>query len=253
VSELTEFPNLSVVLVEPESPGNVGFVARVMANFGVSDLRIVNADPRFDDQAQMFAVRAKDILERAVILPDLKSALEDTDVSWAATARHGGNLSVTRATLPLTELPDPLSLDGRIALVFGRESAGLTNEEVLECDLAFTIPSSKEYPSLNLSHAVAVTLYDIFRRFAPEPVPPETGVEGPSVARAATRAEREQAAIFFDEIVDQINLKEFRRPIAKQVFRNLLGRAYVTGREVTTMTGVLRRMKEKIEDEGQEP
>ena len=245
---MAEFPNLSVILVEPESPGNVGFVARIMANFGVRDLRIVNADPRLDDQAQMFAVRAKDILENAVIVADLKAALEDTDVSWAATARHGGNLSVTRATLPLEELPDPLSLDGRIALVFGRESAGLTNEEILQCDLAFTIPSSKEYPSLNLSHAVGVTLYDLYRRYAPETEVEQLGVEGPSIARAATRAEREQAALFFDEIVDQINLKEFRRPIAKQVFRNLLGRAYVTGREVTTMTGVLRRMKEKIED-----
>ena len=250
---MTEFPNLSVVLVEPESPGNVGFVARIMANFGVSDLRIVNADPRFDDQAQMFAVRAKDILESAVICPDLKAALEDTDISWAATARHGGNLSVTRATLSLEELPDPLSRDGRIALVFGRESAGLTNEEVLQCDLAFTIPSTKEYPSLNLSHAVAVTLYDLYRKFAPKIVEEQPGVEGPSVARAATRAEREQASVFFDDIVDQINLKEFRRPIAKQVFRNLLGRAYVTGREVTTLTGVLRRMKEKVEGEDQEP
>ena len=73
---MAEFPNLSVILVEPESPGNVGFVARSMANFGVRDLRIVNADPRLDDQAQMFAVRAKDILENAVIVADLKEALE---------------------------------------------------------------------------------------------------------------------------------------------------------------------------------
>jgi TrmH family RNA methyltransferase len=237
---LTELPSLFIVLVEPESPGNVGFVARAMANYGVSTLRIVGADPRHDEQARMFSVHASDILESAEIFSDLPSALAGTEVAWAATARSGGNLSVTRAVVPLTELPDPTSLNGRVALVFGRESCGLTNKEVDTCDLAFSIPTSTEYPSINLSHAVAITLYDLFRRHAPKKERTR------SEARPATREEREQVCKFIDEVSDRLPIPEHRRPRVKRVFRNLLGRAYLTGREAFTLTGFARLVRDIV-------
>jgi TrmH family RNA methyltransferase len=239
---LVEFPNLVVVLVNPQNPGNVGFVTRVLANFGVHELRIVGEDPRQEQFAQMFSVHAHDILDNAIIFDDLKSALTDVDLAWASSARAGRNHSVTRALVPLAELPDPNSLDGRIALVFGRESTGLFNDEIALCDLAFTVPTSKEYPSLNLSHAVSVVLYHLFSKYAPEEP------RQPSEARAATHQEREQVSKFFDDVVDQLSLKEYRIPIAKQVFRNLLGRAYMTGREVATLTGIVRRISELVND-----
>jgi len=242
---LVEFPNLIVILVGPENPGNVGFVARTLANFGVEELRLVGEDHRQDQFAQMFSVHAHKILDNAAVFEDLGSALTDIDLAWAATARAGRNHSVTRALVPLDELPDPNSLEGRIALVFGRESTGLFNEEVELCDLAFTIPASKEYPSLNLSHAVSVVLYHLFSKYAPEEP------RQPFEARAATYQEREQVYKFFDEVVDQLELKEHKIPIAKQVFRNLLGRAYMTGREVATLTGVVRRISEIVNDRKQ--
>jgi TrmH family RNA methyltransferase len=237
---LVEFPNLVVVLVDPENPGNVGFVTRALANFGVQELRVVGEDIREDQYAQMFSVRAHHILDSARFFDVLDDALTDIDAAWAATARTGRNHSVTRAAVPLAELPDPNSLSGKVALVFGRESTGLFNDELELCDLAFTIPASKEYPSLNLSHAVSITLHHIFTKYAP--VEPRL----PSEARAATWKEREQVYRFFDEVVDQLELQEFRVPIAKQVFRNLLGRAYMTGREVSTLTGVVRRISELV-------
>ncbi|MFW9807565.1 MAG: RNA methyltransferase, partial [Candidatus Thorarchaeota archaeon] len=156
---MIEFPNLVVVLVGPENPGNVGFVTRVLANFGVNELRIVGEDCRQDQFAQMFSVHAHDILNNARVYDDLGSAISEVDLAWAATARGGRNHSVTRALVPLAELPNPNALEGKIALVFGRESTGLFNDELEQCDLAFTIPASKDYPSLNLSHAVSVVLY----------------------------------------------------------------------------------------------
>jgi len=239
---LVEFPNLVVVLIDPENPGNVGFVTRALANFGVQELRVVGEDIREDQYAQMFSVRAHHILDNARFFEVFDDALEDIDAAWAATARPGRNHSVTRAVVPLSELPDPNSLSGKVALIFGRESTGLFNDEVALCDMAFQIPSSKEYPSLNLSHAVSITLYHLFTRYAP--VEPRELSE----ARAATWKEREQVYRFFDEVVDQLELKEFRIPIAKQVFRNLLGRAYMTGREVSTLTGVVRRINELVYD-----
>jgi TrmH family RNA methyltransferase len=211
-----------------------------MANFGIQTLRIVGADPRQDEQARIFSVHALNILESAEIFTDLQSALSGTHVAWAATARAGGNLSVTRAVVSLTELPDPTSLKGNVALVFGRESSGLTNEEIDLCDLAFSIPTSAKYPSINLSHAVAVTLYDLFIRYAPKRERTQ------SDARPATREEREQVCKFIDELTDRLPIPEHRKPIVKRVFRNLLGRAYVTGREAFTMTGFARVLRDLV-------
>ena len=239
---MTYFPTLAVILVGPENPGNIGFVSRAMANFGVQELRLVGEDYRQDQFAQMFSVHAHDILDNARVFEDLGSAMADIDLAWAATARGGRNHSVTRALVPLSELPDPNSLDGRVALVFGRESTGLFNEELALCDLAFTIPSSKDYPSLNLSHAVSIVLYHLFTRYT------KNEPRQPYEARAATFKEREQVYKFFDEVVDQLSLKEYKVPIAKQVFRNLLGRAYMTGREVATLTGVVRRINELVNE-----
>jgi tRNA/rRNA methyltransferase len=237
---MADLSGLIVVLVEPETPGNVGFAARAMANFGIQTLRIVGADPRRDEQARIFSVHALDILESAEIFPDLPSALLGTHVAWAATARAGGNLSVTRAVVSLAELPDPTSLNGKIALVFGRESSGLTNEEIDLCDLAFSIPTSARYSSINLSHAVAVTLYDLFMRYGTRKKRTQ------SDARPATREEREQVCKFIDELTDHLPIPEHRKPIMKRVFRNLMGRAYITGREATTMTGFARVLRDLI-------
>ncbi len=238
------FPNLIVVLVDPEEPGNVGFAVRAMANFGVERLRIVGEDVREDQYAHIFAVRAVEILEHAEIFENLEDALRDVEAAWAATARKGSNHSVTRATVPVNELPDPTALPATVALVFGRESVGLTNDELALCDVAFTIPTSKMYESLNLSHAIAVTLYQLYNKYAERPE------RRPTDIRAATRAEREQAAIFFDELIDKTTIKDFRIPIAKQVFRNLLHRAFMTGREIATLTGTIRKIVKLVK--GQE-
>ncbi|MFW9843553.1 MAG: RNA methyltransferase [Candidatus Thorarchaeota archaeon] len=239
-----EFPNLVVILVEPEEPGNVGFVTRVLANFGVHALRIVGWDPREDMTAQIYSVRAHEILDNAGIYNDLPSALEDIEAAWATSARAGRNHSVTRALVPLLELPDPTSREGKVALVFGRESSGLTNEELGFCEMAFTISTSEGYPSLNLSHAVAIVLHHLFTNYASiEPI------EGFVPPRAATRTERDQVMVFLDEVIESLPLKDYRKPIAKQVFRNLLGRSYMTGREVTTMTGVARKLYDLVNEE----
>ncbi len=237
---MAELENLVVIMVEPKSPGNVGFASRVLSNFGIEELRIVGADPRNDSEAKIFSVHAIGLLEAAEIYPDLESAVEDIHASWAATARAGRNHSVTRALVPLKELPNPLAMKGKVALVFGREDIGLTNEEIALCDLAFTIPASPDYPSLNLSHAIAVVLYELYSKYAPK------RSLSPTEAKPATRKEREMVYHFLDQVIDQLEIKDYRKPIAKQVFRNLLGRAYMTGREVTTLTGVARKLKEVI-------
>ena len=96
---------------------------------------------------------------------------------------------------------------------------------------------------MNLSHAITVTLYELYTKYAPKPE------KRPTDIRAATREEREQAALFFDEMIEATRIKEFRKPIAKQVFRNLVNRAFMTGREIATLTCTIRKIMEVVDAE----
>ncbi|WP_052643316.1 RNA methyltransferase [Syntrophotalea carbinolica] len=121
---------IRVILVEPQSPGNIGMVARAMGNFGVSELRLVNPCTYLHPEARKFAVRAAPLLGKARVFPDLASALADLPMSVAATRRagklRGELLDVADAARLAAGLP---AVEG-VGLVFGREDAGLTSDEV---------------------------------------------------------------------------------------------------------------------------
>lgn len=166
---------LIVVLVEPQSPGNIGMVCRAMANFGCSRLRLVNPCRHLDPEARKFAVSAADLLDSAEIFPDLAAALADCRGAVAATRRAGrlrGELT------DLTDLPQQLAAypaGSRIALVFGREDSGLTTAEVAQCTHAACIATAA-FGSLNLAQAVIVFLYELQRNSAlPTPAPSPAG------------------------------------------------------------------------------
>ena len=151
---------LKVVLVEPTGPINVGSVARLCENFGVHELRLVS--PKCDYlalEAKKMAVRGAKILEKAKVYKDLNSALSDCSRIIATCGRkeHG--------EIPLNSNKDALSWAFRseraetLALVFGREERGLSNEELLKANKVIRLNTSEHYPSLNLSHAVAIVLH----------------------------------------------------------------------------------------------
>ena len=151
---------LKVILVEPAGPINVGSVARLCENFSVHELRLVS--PKCDylaQEAKKMAVRGLKILEKAKVYEDLNSALSDCSRIIATCGRkeHG--------EIPLNSNKDALSWvlkserEETIALVFGREDRGLSNEELLKANKVISLNTSEDYPSLNLSHAVAIVLH----------------------------------------------------------------------------------------------
>jgi tRNA/rRNA methyltransferase len=160
-----------LVLVEPAGARNVGSVARLCANFGIGQLRLVapRCDPHGAEARQM-AVHGVAHLEQAVIYPNLATALADCTRVVAATGRLEG------PPLPLRSPGDALAwlltqpgrsepgqdVDGGAALVFGREDRGLSNDELLQAGCLLHIPAADVYPSLNLSHAVAVVLHHLW-------------------------------------------------------------------------------------------
>ncbi len=154
--------NVAIVLVEPQSPGNVGMVCRAMKNMGLAGLRLVNPCPIDHPEALKFAVSARDLLEAAVVYPSLAEALADCPFSVATTRRHGKYRQEICTPAEIVAKVEATGGTGRTAFVFGREDSGLTTEEVALCRWQATIPTSDEYGSLNLSQAVLIFCYELF-------------------------------------------------------------------------------------------
>ncbi len=155
--------NIRIVLVEPQSSGNIGSVCRVMMNMGITDLAIINPHDRHNwDEARRLSCHADTLLDARKTFQTLEEAIAECTIVAGTSARTG--MYRDHAKMP-RELA-PIILDSaahhKSALVFGREDTGLTNEELAICTHIINIPSSKIYQSLNLSHAVMVCCYELF-------------------------------------------------------------------------------------------
>ena len=152
-----------VILVEPENSGNLGAVARAMKNFRCRELILVNpkADP-LNDEAKARAMRGLSVLRKARVVKTLEEALAEVDLAVATSARTQDSMRILRSPLPVRDfVARHARTDSVYGLVFGCERIGLTNEQLKKCDLTITIPSDRRYPTLNLSHAVAIVLYEL--------------------------------------------------------------------------------------------
>jgi len=181
--------DLAVVLFRPKYPENVGSAARACLNMGVENLILVQ--PRdFDlDKARPLATaHAKHILEQARIVETLPEAVEGFTAVYGTTARTGGwRKGIMSPTTMAGVVDDRLRSGGKVAIVFGPEDKGLTNEETSICSGLMTIPTSREGTSLNLSQAVLVVLYECFKKSLDKPFKPD----GPPEERPTTIQEQE--------------------------------------------------------------
>jgi tRNA/rRNA methyltransferase len=159
----TKLEDIRVVLVEPQDNRNVGQVCRAMKTMGLRRLYLAGAARIDREEAGITALRARDLLEQAVSCATLEEALRGTSLA-AGVSRRRGRWRKYFALDPEQLVERIAAARGPCALVFGRESDGLTDEELALCHVAVRIPSSPEFPSLNLSHAVQVLAYLLFRR-----------------------------------------------------------------------------------------
>jgi tRNA/rRNA methyltransferase len=231
---------ISIVLVEPEGPANIGMVARTMKNFGFSSLIMVN--PNVTEESYEYAVHAKDVLEKAAILKDFEEALKLFDIAVGTTGKAGKKYAPHRAPLMPWELRETLEgYPGRVGIFFGRESIGLKNKELESMDFTVTIPTSDEYPVMNLAQAVAVILYELSKR------KPEPAVDS---LKSATRIEKGTLVKTWRKLLDALNYPKDaeRRELFVKVFERFVGRAVLYGRELHTIMGPLRKALVKMEE-----
>src|SRR6266571_432798 len=155
-------PSIRIVLVEPKNEGNVGAIARVMKNFGVEDLVLVRPCP-LGAEARQRAMHGVDVLGSARTVPDIEEATADVDLLVATSGVETSNEKrFARISIPPRDLAARTSaMKGRVGILFGREDFGLRDEDIRACDLLVTIPASKSYPILNVSHAAAILLYEL--------------------------------------------------------------------------------------------
>ena len=157
------FSNLKVILVEPNGPLNVGSIARLCSNFEVDELRIVS--PKcdiFSLEAKKMALKGQKYLDNCKIFDNLENAIFDCDLVIASCGRVDVSKdSFFISSEDLFNWIFSFKKINNLAIIFGREDRGLTNNELLLANKTFNIPTSKNNPSLNLSHAVSIVLYEL--------------------------------------------------------------------------------------------
>ena len=153
--------NLTVILVQPQGPLNVGPVCRVMMNFGFNELRLVNPCKEYkSEQARKMALSAQQMLLEAPIFNTLSEALADCNIAFGTTRRFGKYRKHFLTPEPAGEAIAATDDSMKCALVLGREDNGLTTEELALCQYFVTIPTDDAFPSMNLSHALGILLYE---------------------------------------------------------------------------------------------
>ncbi|OQY19555.1 MAG: RNA methyltransferase [Desulfobacteraceae bacterium 4572_35.1] len=240
--------DVAVVLVEPQGPLNIGSVCRAMANFGFSDLRLVN--PQTDhlcEDARQMAVKAGGLLELAQIYPTLAAALSDRQYALGTTRRFGRYrddfLAPHEAAQCLGEL-------GQIstALVFGREDCGLLTEELDLCQRFITIPTSDDFPSMNLAQAVSLCLYELAK----------VGAITASVSSVELADNADVENMFAHMRTSLTNIEylvESNPDHILRTYRRIFGRAGLSPRDVKVLRGLWRRigwLYNQLEEKGTE-
>lgn len=229
---------IDIILLEPEHEGNVGAVCRVMANFGFFSLVIVN--PKCDLDKDEFYRRAKH--SKGKIQINIVSKFPKYDILVGTTARINTDYNVDRSAVLCEELPSklvPAMKKSRIGVLFGREGIGLKNEEIQKCDFVVTINSSKEYSTLNLSHAVAIILYELHKKMKTAKIADQI--------EPMHSVDKKQLLKMINSIIDDFDFQSsYKKDLQKKMWKNVFSKAVLTRREAFGIMGLLGKVKKRI-------
>jgi TrmH family RNA methyltransferase len=251
-----ERARLSVVLVGARNPSNIGAAARAMHDFGFSDLRVVNEYGASFEAAQLeakSAVAASEVMENARLFASVAEAVADCQVVVGTTAIGEREMRQVVEPLRVTAPKMAAALQGseeRVALLFGSEKTGLTNEQLSHCSLLTTIPmyqpEGARHLSMNLGQSVAVCLYELARE----------GFEGARELpvkheAAATGDDRERLTQLLLDAMHAVGYtRRYPQNASETLVRQLAQQLGVSHREAMTWMGFLRQVLWRERGEG---
>ena len=222
-----------VVLIEPEMAENVGFTARAMKNFGLKELVLINPKCKLD-KAVKTAKHAKDILKKAKIKKI--DYLNKFDYLIGTTSKLGTDYNIPRSPLTASQLAEKINKKNKIAVLFGREGTGLTNKEILKCDFVVTIPASRKYSALNISHAASIIFYELFKRAKEK--------KSDFHIIAAKKKEKDILLKNINKILNKIKFStKEKKETQKKVWKRVVGKAFLTKREAFALIGFFKKLK----------
>lgn len=229
-------PPISVAVIDVETPGNIGTIARAMKNFGFEDLLLVNP-PELDPNGEAYGMAGHartDVLPNAI--PVKFDTITEQYITVGFTA-YPGQSDARHIRYPFftpRELTSELATYTEpVAIIFGRESTGLTNHELESIDIICSIPATNEYPVLNLGQAATIALYEL-RSLA------NATKQHPDSQPRAAPEDLEAFYEHFDETLHALDYPEEKHEKTMRLLRRLIGRANPTERELLTLRGVLR-------------
>ncbi len=241
------FPKVIVILVEPSGPINLGSIARLCENYGVHQLRLISpkCDP-LDPQAKQMALKGKYFLEAAKKSNSLIDAISDCQSVIATCGRIDHDLAI-----PLYSPEKALewffkqSKSENIALVFGREDRGLTNQELQMAQKVITIETESAYPSLNLSHAVGILLHQLYCSNN------KVGFESIKIKEGQEIASPKELNDYIEDsrqlLLEIGFLMDHTAESRMQKIKALLQRGEVKAKEISMLRGILHQMRWAID------
>lgn len=233
--------NISIVLVDTKTPANIGAAARSMMNMGLSRLILVNPPEDKAREAHKLAAGAHEILEQAAVFSSLIDALGDQGRVFGTSRHSGRQRKNIRSPRAVAETIFPMLAENRVALLFGNEVNGLEKKDLALCQEIIAIPSSGDFASLNLSHAVMIVAYELFLA--------STTQAGQAVGALAPVADTEDFYQHLQETLQMIGFLEHNHPERMMLsFRQLFGRAKLNKRDVSILRGVLSAVARAVSD-----
>ncbi len=239
----------AIILVRPQLAVNIGMCARAMANFGLSDLRLVSPRegwPRtgaLKKGANAAAAGAVHLLEGAKLYDSLPEAIADLNFVYATTARERGQFKpILTPGEAMPEAARAIAAGQKRGVLFGPERTGLSNDEVALADVIMTFPVNEAYASLNLAQAVLLVGYEFMRA--------NSGARAPFAADPGSPpAPREMVLSFFDYLEGELERAGFFRPLAKapvmrRNLRNIFHRLSLSAQDISTLRGMFVRLVE---------
>lgn len=231
--------NVRIVLVETFHPGNIGAAARALKNMGLEQLWLVNPREFPSQEADSRAAGAKDLLERARIVSSVEEAIADCQLVVGTSARERSY------DLPLQDLESAATQiwqeaqEGQVAILFGRETMGLNNKEMLLCNRHLYIDANPEYPVLNVSQAIQLVCYELRRA---------TRVIDPASLEPAPYPRQHEMVLFFEHLERVLRRVNFIIPQHEGRVLDKLRRYFNRTRPEKAEMGMLRGILNAVEE-----